>query len=311
MELRHLRYFIALAEELHFNRAAERLGMSQPPLSLQIKALEEELKVQLFERTNRRVNLTRAGAAFLDEARATLAQAERAASVAKRTQRGEIGEIRVGFTPSAPLVPPFMHTVLEFRRTFPDVRVVLDEHTTAEQISALMDGHHDIGFIRGPNRPDLHHTLDMIEFYNEPLAVILPAHHPLAGQRHDRPLAIQELRSEPFVLFPQRGGTSVYDQVVGLCRKAGFEPLVRQEARANFTILGLVAAGIGVSILPSCLEKVGVENLVFRTLGGAGAQTSIWLVHRKDNDAPAKQAFIAQATKNRVVPTKRTSRRKS
>ena len=119
MELRHLRYFVILAEELHFGRAAVRLGISQPPLSQQIKVLETYLQVQLFERTNRRVSLTKAGAAFLTEARATLAQADRAVSIAGRAERGEIGEVRVGFTPSAPLIPPFMHTILEFEKRSP------------------------------------------------------------------------------------------------------------------------------------------------------------------------------------------------
>lgn len=311
MELRHLRYFVILAEELHFGRAAVRLGISQPPVSQQIKALETYLKVELFERTNRRVSLTKAGAAFLTEARATLAQADRAVSIAGRAKRGEIGEIRVGFTPSAPLIPSFMHTILEFRKTLPDVRIVLEEQTTAEQIAALMEGHQDISFIRSPNFPELHHALEVIEFHSEPLAAILPAHHPLAQCNDGRPLTVSAMSVEPFVLFPAGRGTSVYEQVVSLCRKAGFSPHIEQEARANSTILGLVAAGIGVSILPSCLEKIGVENLVFRLLAGRDTRSSIWLVHRKNDTSTAKQSFIAQAIKNRVVKSRSAiSRRK-
>lgn len=296
MELRHIRYFVTLAEELHFGRAAERLSISQPPLSQQIKALEEQLRVILFERTNRRVILTKAGAAFLPEARATLAQAERAKSIVERAGRGEIGELRIGFTPSAPLIPSFTHAVLQFRKKNPGVRLVLEEQTTAEQINALMEKRQDISFVRSPHFPEIHKSLEIVEFYREPLMAVLPAHHPLAIAGSG-PLSISMLKSEPFVLFPAARGTNVYDQVLTLCRRAGFTPLIEQEAPANSTILGLVAAGIGLSVLPACLKKIGVPNLVFRQLTGPGTKSSIWLLHHKKDEGPEKRSFISQATK--------------
>src|SRR5215468_554929 len=239
MELRHLRYFVALSEELHFGRAAQRLGISQPPLSQQIQALERSLNAKLFARTNRRVELTDAGRAFLTEARATLAQAERAVAVVGQAERGEIGEIRIGFMPSAPLIAPFTRTVLAFRRDFPGVRLILQEQVTTQQIDALVEGSLQIGFIRSPGVPELPDPLAAVEISREPLVAFMRADHPLAHTR-GRALPLAAFAAEPFVFFPRGSGTSLYDQVMELCRKAGFNPRIEQDARGNATILGLV-----------------------------------------------------------------------
>jgi DNA-binding transcriptional LysR family regulator len=302
MELRHLRYFVALAEELHFSRAARRLGISQPPLSQQIRALELSLQAPLFERTNRRVELTEAGRALLVEARATLDQAERAASIVGQAQRGEIGELRIGFAPSAPLIAPFTATVLAFRKSAPGVRLVLGEQVTTEQIDALAERRLHIGFIRSPAAPDLPDAIAAIELHREPLAVFMRADHPLARNRTVPPKA---LANEPFIFFPRSHGTSLYDQVLALCRKAGFTPRIDQEARGNATILGLVAVGLGVSILPASLRGIAVANTACRPLSPAGVPTSMWLIHRRHDQSPASAAFVALATANRQLTTRR------
>lgn len=304
MELRHLRYFVVLAEELHFSRAAQRLGISQPPLSQQIRALELSLNARLFERTNRRVELTEAGRALLVEARATLDQAGRAANIVGQAQRGEIGELKIGFAPSAPLIAPFTATVAAFRKTSPGVRLLLNEQVTTEQIDALLERRLHVGFIRSPAAPDLPDAIAAVELYREPLAVFMRADHPLA--RH-RTVPLKALASEPFVFFPRSHGTSLYDQVLALCRKAGFIPRIDQEARGNATILGLVAVGLGVSILPASLHGIAVADVACRELSPAGVPTSMWLIHRRHDQSPASEAFVALATANRQPRIARSS----
>jgi DNA-binding transcriptional LysR family regulator len=299
MELRHLRYFVVLAEELHFTRAAKRLGISQPPLSQQIRALELSLKASLFERTNRRVELTAAGRALLVEARATLYQAERAATIVGQAQRGEIGELKVGFAPSAPLISPFTATIVAFRNASPGIRLVLNEQVTTEQIDALLERRLHIGFIRSPFTPDLPEALAAVELYREPLAVFMRADHRLA--RRERSVALKALADEGFVFFPRDSGTSLYDQVFALCRKAGFTPRIDQEARGNATILGLVAVGLGVSILPASLRGIAVAGVACRAISPAGPPTSVWLIHRRHDQSPSSEAFVALATANRMV----------
>lgn len=292
MELRHLRYFVVLAEELHFGRAAQRLGISQPPLSQQIRALETDLKAPLFERTNRRVELTEAGRALLVEARATLDQAERAAAVVGQAQRGQVGELRIGFAPSAPLIAPFTATLLAFRKAAPGVRLVLDDQVSPQQIEALMERRLNIGFVRSPVAPELPDALATLELHREPLAAFMSADHALARRRT---VALKALANEPFVFFPRSHGTSLYDQVFALCRKAGFTPRVAQEARANATILGLVAVGLGVSILPTSLRGIALANVACRALAPAGAPTSMWLVHRRHDQSPIAETFVTLA----------------
>ncbi len=293
IELRHLRYAVVLAEELHFGRAAARLGISQPPLSQQIRALERELKAPLFERTNRRVELTEAGRAFVAEARAALLQAERAAAVAGQAQRGEAGELKIGFYPSAPLVAPFTRTLLAFRKALPNVRLILEEQVTAAQIDALAERRLHIGFIRSPDKPELPDAVAALELYREPMVAFLRADHPLA--KAGRTLPVKALAAEPFVFFPRGSGTSLYDQVTALCRRAGFTPRIEQEARGNATILGLVAAGLGVSILPASLHAIAPDNVVSRPLSPVGAPSSMWLIHRRHEPSPAAAKFVALA----------------
>ncbi len=213
MELRHLRSFVTLAEELHFGRAAERLGMAQPPLSLQIQSLEAGLGVRLFERSRRHVALTEAGRLFLPEAQATLEQAERARRIAQQAARGEVGQLFIGFTGSAPFNAAMPAIISRFRRAWPGLHMVLRELSTTDQLAALAEGSLDIGFVR-PGQPQETAGVETRLVLDEPLVVALPEQHPLAGRDS---LAMADLAGESFILHPRAIGTGIYDKVVGLC----------------------------------------------------------------------------------------------
>ena len=198
MELRHLRYFIAVAEELHFGRAAQVLGISQPPLSQQIQALEQELGTRLFDRTNRRVELSESGRLFLDEARLVLAQVDKAADVARRAQLGQLGELKVGFTSSAPLTSNIPEAIFAFRQAYPQVHLDLTEMTSQQVAAGLEDKSIQVGIMRPLELPD---SLEVFELLNEPLIAIMRADHPLAASSEDG-IYMAALAAEPFVFFP-------------------------------------------------------------------------------------------------------------
>ncbi|MFB4369317.1 MULTISPECIES: LysR family transcriptional regulator [unclassified Pseudomonas] len=293
MELRHLRYFVAVAEELHFGRAADLLGISQPPLSQQIQALEQELGVRLFERSNRHVALTDAGRLFLEETRQTLAQVSKSVDVVRRAQQGELGELQIGFTASAPFVSIIPRAVFAFRQAFPAVHLDLQEMPSSQVCQALIDKKLQIGMIRPLELPT---ELDAVELLREPLVALLHAGHPLAGEQNGG-LALAELADEPFVFFPRSYGTGLHAQLFGLARQAGFTPRITQEAHEALTIIGLVAAGLGVSVLPASFRRIRIDGVVFRTLTDADATTAVWLVKRRQERSPLAQAFIDLLTR--------------
>jgi len=242
MELRQLQYFLAVAEELNFIRAAERLQMAQPPLSRQIRALEQELGVELFRRTKRRVELTEAGEAFLAEARQILAQVELGVRVAQRAGRGEIGRLVVGFEGSSTYdVIPI--SLKSYRERFPEVDLVVYAMTTEEQIQALLEGRINIGFVVSP-LSDRRLTVEII--LRESLVLAIPENHPLATLSSVR---VRDLEGEPFIMFQRHRGCGLYDQVIAVCQRAGFSPRVIQEADEMQVILGFVAAGLGITLL--------------------------------------------------------------
>ncbi|HIE2484543.1 TPA: LysR substrate-binding domain-containing protein [Pseudomonas aeruginosa] len=293
MELRHLRYFIAVAEELHFGRAAERLGISQPPLSQQIQALEEDIGARLFERTNRRVELTDAGRLFLDESRQVLAQVDKAVLLARRAHLGELGELKVGFTSSAPFTSTIPSSIHAFRKAYPDVHLDLQEMSSRQVLKALLEESLQVGVIRPLALPDAVHW---VELFREPLVAVLRADHPLAAGSEDG-LAIAALAEEPFVFFPRSYGTGLYDQVIALTRQAGFSPRIAQEASEAMTIIGLVSAGLGVSILPASFRRTRVDGVVYRTLSDPEATTAVWLVRRQNEGSPLALSFIDLVTR--------------
>jgi DNA-binding transcriptional LysR family regulator len=293
MELRHLRYFIAVAEELHFGRAAQQLGISQPPLSQQIQALEQELGARLFERTNRRVELSEAGRLFLEEARLVLAQVDRAADVARRAQLGELGEMKIGFTSSAPFNSSLPKAIYAFRQAFPAVHLNLQEMSSKSVADALVDETIEIGLMRPLALPD---SLSVVELLREPLVAVLSVAHPLA-QAEQQGIELKELANEPFVFFPRSYGSGLYAQFLSLARQAGFSPHIAQEAGEAMTIIGLVAAGLGVSVLPASFQWMRIEGVVYRPLLDPGATTAVWLVQRKGQPTAMAQAFTELLTR--------------
>ena len=295
MELRHLRYAVALADELHFARAAARLHIAQPPLSQQIKALETELGVRLFDRTSRRVGLTDAGAAFIAEARRTLASAEQAIEAARRAARAETGRLAIGYVSSASyeLLPAVLRA---FRRRAPDVLLVLEEMNSSEQSRGVLAGTLDLGFVRRP--PPTDRRLAGTAVRREPIVVAVPRDHALAAARAIR---LRELALEPFVIFPARPRPSWADVALDLCRGAGFEPRVVQEAVEMVSALSLVAAGIGIALVPGAVRAVRRPGVVFRPLTPA-PWSEVMLIRR--NEPPT--ALIARFLE--VVVTTRPHR---
>lgn len=288
MELRHFRYFVAVAEELHFGRAASRLNISQPPLSQQIQALEDELGVRLLERTKRRVSLTQAGQLFLDQARLALAQVDRATDVAQRAALGEIGALKVGFTASAPFTSIIPRSLLAFRRAYPDVRLELQEMNSRGVVEALGNDQVEVGVIRPIALPG---SIVAQPLFSEPLVAVLNAGQAL-GKEPNVPLALSALADEAFVFFPRGFGTGLYDQLMTLAGQAGFSPRISQEVGDSLTIIGLVAAGLGVSVLPASYRCVAIDNVVYRPLLDQGAETSVLLVRRGGEPSPVVRAFV-------------------
>jgi len=297
MELRHLRYFIAVAEELHFGRAALALGISQPPLSQQIQALEQELGARLFERTNRRVELSEAGRLFLDEARLVLAQVDKAADVARRAQLGQLGALKIGFTSSAPFNFSIPQAIFAFRQAFPAVHLALKEMSSKVVAEAVEDDSVQVGIMRPLPLPE---SLVAVELFREPLVAIIRADHPLAVGSEEG-LQLSALAAEPFVFFPRSYGSGLYAQLLSLAREAGFSPLIAQEAGEAMTIVGLVAAGLGVTVLPASYQRMRIDGVVYRTLLDPGANTAVWLVQRRDQHSPMAKAFIELLTRQAVV----------
>jgi DNA-binding transcriptional LysR family regulator len=297
MELRHLRYFIAVAEELHFGRAAQVLGISQPPLSQQIQALEHEVGARLFERTNRRVELSEAGRLFLAEARLVLAQVDKAADVARRAQLGQLGELKIGFTSSAPFNSSIPQAIFAFRQAFPAVHLALQEMSSKEVAEALVDESVQVGIMRPLPLPE---SLVAVELFREPLVAIIRADHPLAVGS-EKGLELSALAAEPFVFFPRSYGSGLYAQLINLARQAGFSPLITQEAGEAMTIIGLVAAGLGVTVLPASYQRMRIDGVVYRTLLDAEANTAVWLVQRRDQHSAMAKAFVELLTTRAVL----------
>ncbi len=263
LEFRQLKAFIAIAEEGYITRAAERLGMQQPPLTRLLQSLEAELGVMLMERLPRGVRPTTAGLALLDEARNILAQVEGVTDVVRRAARGERGRLAIGFTSSAAL-HPFVPSVLRrFRETFVGVSVVLEEAGTGELLDALVHEKLDAAFIRSPLSGS--QSLQDQPILVEPMLLALPTDHPLAIDAQS-PLPLAALATEAFVLYRRRVGLGLYDAILVACREAGFSPQVVQEAPRMTATLSLVAAGLGVSIVPASMQRLRGDGIVYREL---------------------------------------------
>jgi DNA-binding transcriptional LysR family regulator len=285
MQLRHLRYFVAVADELHFGRAAARVRVAQPALSRQIRALEEEIGLRLFERDRRRVALTAAGASFLEEARFLLAHVERAVEAARRADRGELGSLRIGYVPAV-VGTGLPEIVRAFRRRFPGVAVHLQEMNPAMQVEALLGERVDVGFVRGPIHEPALAAQTVLE---EPLLAALPSGHRLG--RHKR-LRLVMLASEPFVLQARSRGPGSHDQILAICRSAGFSPRVVQEG-SQFDVLNLVASGAGVAIVPASLRTIRRAGVLYRQLNER-PMTRLDMVWRKNAASPVLREFLEE-----------------
>ncbi len=282
MELRHLRYFVAVAEELHFGRAADRLGMAQPPLTRQIQQLEAELGFALIERSRPRIGLTRAGEVLLNHARGILQSVELATREARRTSRGERGRVSVGY-PSSLAYSGLTALLQAFRSRFPDVEVELRELPPAEQVTALKAGRLDVAFIRGP-LDDAELASELVR--REPLVLALPADHRLAAKKR---VPLSAVSAEPFVFFPRARAPAFFDVLIGLCRDAGFLPRIAQEA-PQVDVLSLVAAGFGISIVPASVRETP-SQLVFRPILGA-PMSELLMAWRAGDSSPSRHQFV-------------------
>ncbi len=285
MELRHLRYFVAVAEELHFGRAAARLFIAQPPLSQQIRQLERELGVPLLERTSRRVRLTAAGESLLADARRVLAGVESAALSAQRAARGEVGTLSIGFVASATyeILPDVLR---RFRERHPEVALLLSELNAAEQAQALREGAINVGFAR----PAIREAGWVVEpVAQEPFVAALPERHPLAGVGA---VSLAGLAGEPFILFPSDPKPSYADLVQALCAQAGFAPSVAQEVREMQTAISLVAAGMGVALVPASVQNLRRRGVVYRPLADATATTELSVVYRAEDLSAVLPVFL-------------------
>ncbi|MEV4264957.1 LysR substrate-binding domain-containing protein [Kribbella sp. NPDC049584] len=293
MELRQLRSFVVVAEEMNVGRAATRLHLTQPSLSRQIAALERDLGVELFARVKRRFVLTAAGATFLAEARDLLRRSEEAVRAAQRTQRGELGTLRLRFVQSATF-EPLPRILGAFRRAYPEVVLDLESWTTLRQTEALRDGRIDVGLLRPTAPADataavrLSPGLASRVVAEDSLVAVLPARHRLARRKR---LRLAELADEPFVFYSRPSGPVVHDTIIGFCRAAGFTPRIQQAADVQ-TIVALVAAGLGVSLLISPTPPTNPDAVVYRELSDDLPPWPLSVAWSPDNRSPVLERFL-------------------
>ncbi|MGD0812661.1 MAG: LysR family transcriptional regulator [Verrucomicrobiota bacterium] len=286
MEVRHLKYFVAVAEELHFGRASERVGIAQPPFSQQIKKLEEEIGVPLLWRSKRHVELTAAGKVFLVEARKILAEAGKAADMARGAARGEIGQLSVGFVSSA-LYGEFTPVFRIMRARHPEVALALQDMTSEEQVRAMKDNKLDVGLVRPPVPGAEGLAFEVV--LREPFVVVLPKNHALARQKS---LAVNDLAQESFLMVPRSLGPGFYDQIIQLCAQSGFAPKVSLEISSAQTIVSLIAGGMGVSLVPYSLQHLRRTGVVYRPLKPPAPKTELAVMWRAEDSSPAVSLFL-------------------
>jgi DNA-binding transcriptional LysR family regulator len=276
IELRHLRYFLAVAETLHFSKAAERLGIAQPPLSQQIKRLEQLIGHRLFDRTTRGVKLTLAGQLLADRARSTMERIQDDVAQVRRLGRGEEGTLTVGYSGSIMFteLPAVIET---YRRRYPKVELRLRESNTYAHIQALLDGTIDLAFMRDGDPTE---GIAMTTLIREPYVAVLPKAHALARKRMIR---VGDLRNEPFILFARRMGPLAFDRTMACCERGGFRPNIVQEGTQWPTLVRLVSAGLGVSLAPACVATVAIPGAVYRDVH-APCRTTVDLGIRAGSD---------------------------
>jgi DNA-binding transcriptional LysR family regulator len=297
VELRYLRYFVAVAEELSFTRAAERLNIAQPPLSQQIRRLEARLGVTLLRRSKRRVELTEAGRVFLRQAYQAIQSLEEGILLAQRADRGEIGRLAVGILVyiSYTLIPPILR---EFRAQFPEVHVELRFLTNTLQIAALLSGQVDVCFVRPPiDNPDIASKL----ISRERFILAMPATHPLAGKAA---VSIKQFKNDPFIMYVRELGPTFCSSLVQFCARAGFSPKVALEVSQINAAVGLVGAGIGVALVPQSMDQLHFDNVVYRPLIERAPNVDVLLAWQAGRPSELLKSFIEMSAQFVRVSTR-------
>ena len=291
MELRHLRYFVAVADERSFTRAAEKLGIAQPPLSQQIQSLEKELDVILFDRTKRPLQLTSAGQAFLEASRSTIANLEQSIQRTQRIHLEELNCLTIGFTSSIAngVLPNILRT---FRQHYPEIKLILWEENSAFQIERLRDHQTDVVFVYQNHDLTKANDLKMMPLSQEMLVVVLPQNHPLAVQSQ---ISLTDLANEEFIMPRTLVVSALPEQIADLCKEAGFKPNVVQEATFMVTILGLVAGEVGISILPSSVQNLQRQGVVYRPIQEKTPVNQLIAVWRDADTSTILEQFLTIA----------------
>ena len=297
MELRHLRYFVAVAEELNFTRAAARLNMAQPPLSTQIRALEEELRARLFDRDKRKVDLTQAGRQMLVRARVVLAAADTAVKETRRAAAGDVGELQLGYAASAMFTELLPAALRAFQKALPSVQLVVHEMTSRDQLYALHARQLDVGILRRPDMP-VPPGVRMEEWYTASLVAAIPKGHPLARKTQIR---VGDLQDQPMIAYPRDAGIGLYWRIIDLCVKAGFQPRIVREARDASVMMGLVSAGIGIAIVPSDTQCIRLGGVVYRRMQGPESFSALHIAYRTANRSEHLLALLAELRRHHVA----------
>jgi len=306
MELRHIRYFLAVAEEANFTRAAAKLGIGQPPLSQQIRALETMLGTPLFHRRPRGVTLTAAGQIFVEKARLILANVDLAVEATQRSARGEQGNLAIGFTSSAAFHPLVSSMVRSLKQSAPGVSLALEEASTGDLIEALRAGRLDVAFVRSP--VDASAGLIIEPILDEEMLVALPDQHPLvtgtpSRRGHgisSRRIPLLALANETFILYRRPSGPGLYDSIIAACRTAGFSPRIGQEAPRMLSTLSLVAASLGISIIPESMARLEADGVSYvRIETSAGLIAPLHLAYRDEAPSGVVRRLIESVRQRR------------
>lgn len=299
-DLRQLRYFVAVAEELSFTRAALRLHLSQPPLSQQIQSLEQDLGVRLLERTKRSVAVTEPGRVFLEHARQILAKVDESRSQVVAAAAGYSGQLRLAYTVSVSFHPAMPQALLRFGQLAPNVRLQLSEMYTEPQFAALLAGQIDVGFVRDePSRVRDAGSLRLSVVDREPLMLALPAGHPMSGRSS---LRLAEVAGDAFVSQPRELAATLYDRLVKLATRAGFQPSITQHAQQINGLLALVAAGLGLALVPASMRTVRLAGVSYVPLEDPDAFLLLAVASRSDDSSPALQQFLATVAETAIAP---------
>jgi DNA-binding transcriptional LysR family regulator len=290
MEIRRLRYFVAVAEELSFTRAAARLHIAQPPLSIQIRALEQEVGARLFDRDQRHVYLTQAGKHLLERARGILASVETAKAEVRHAELGDVGSLQLGYAPSAMFTASLTSAIKQFQNDFPHVQLILHEMTSLDQLNGLHYRTLDAGIVRKSDVA-VPSGITVEEWYRTPLVAAMPNDHAFSKRRA---IGIADLRDQPFIMYPRESGIGLYWQVLRLCAGAGFRPQIVREVQELTTIVGLVDAGVGIAIVPADTGSIRLDGVAYVGLRDKNAFTTLYLAYRERDRNPHLRGLLSK-----------------